>query len=805
VHGGPRILVTDGETRSVVAACRGLAADGFRVTAVAGTRPAPAHWSRSVERRVSLPHPLEDAETFVEGTRRIVEDGSYGVLIPGSDASLDTLSGAREWIEPHVSMGLPPHGAVVASLNKLRVADAAVDAGLAAPETAVCDTADEAVAAAERMGFPVLLKPVSSLIEVAGVPMRVGSVRVDDRERLAGLAPSYGSPCLIERAEEGRIVSYAGVLADGQLLGAAVSRYLRTWYPDAGNVCFSESIEVDPVLTEQVIELLQALRWQGIFELELIERTDGSFAVLDLNPRLYGSVALAIAAGANLPGIWSRWLLGERPPPATARPGVRYRWEDADLRHALSTARGGHPGKAAAILMPRRGTTHPYFVRTDPGPLAARTIELMRLLPKRARPSPQAGAQHDVRDRRVRRRGTPGQVAIIGAGPYGLAAAAHLRNAGVPVRVFGEVLEFWREQMPEGMLLRSRRRSTHISDPEQRLTIDDFEADTGRKLTSPSLTLAEFIDYGRWFQERAVPDVDRRKVRRVEQSGDGFRLQLEDGDRVDVDRVIVAAGLFPFGRRPEPFGSLPPTLVSHSADVRDLSRFAERKVLVVGGGQSALESAALLHEAGAQVEVAVRAPQIWWLAPEDAPKKRNLRSRLPLPPTDVGGFATGWTAAIPDLWRIAPRRLKPTISYRCIRPAGSDWLRPRLEGVPLGMGSTAVAAQPSNGHVSVSLADGGERTFHHVLLGTGYEIDVRRYPFLAPELADQIEVDNGYPQLGAGLESSVPGLHFLGAPAAHTFGPIMRFVVGTWYAAPAVTRRVLGRRQRPLATAFLRR
>jgi FAD-dependent urate hydroxylase len=367
------------------------------------------------------------------------------------------------------------------------------------------------------------------------------------------------------------------------------------------------------------------------------------------------------------------------------------------------------------------------------------------------------------------------------------------------------VLEFWREQMPEGMLLRSRRRSTHISDPERSLTIDDFEAESGRKLTSPSLTLDEFVDYGRWFQERAVPDVDRRKVKRVEQSGGGFRLDLEDGDHVDIDRLIVAAGLFPFGRRPEPFGSLPPALVSHSADVRDLSRFAERKVLVVGGGQSALESAALLNEAGAEVEVAVRAPQIWWLAPEDAPKKRGVRSRLPLPPTDVGGFATGWTAAVPDLWRIAPRRLKPTISYRCIRPAGSDWLRPRLEGVPLGMDAIAVAAQASNGNVSVSLADGSERTFDHVLLGTGYEIDVRRYPFLAPELSAQIEVDNGYPRLRAGLESSVPGLHFLGAPAAHTFGPIMRFVVGTWYAAPSVTRRVLGRRQRPLATAFLRR
>ncbi|MBA3263610.1 MAG: NAD(P)-binding domain-containing protein [Thermoleophilaceae bacterium] len=633
--------------------------------------------------------------------------------------------------------------------------------------------------------------------------MRVGSVWVGDPERLAGLAPLYGTPCLVERAEDGKIVSFAGVLADGRLLATAVSRYVRTWYPEGGNVCFSETIEVPSSLSERVVALLEALGWQGIFELELIERPDGSHAAIDLNPRLYGSLALAIAAGANLPAVWCEWLLGRKPRPTTARPGVRYRWEDADLRHALRVARGGEQGKAAAILRPRRGTTHPYFVAGDPGPFVARAIELVPLLPKRSRAAQQGAARADVHDHRlpVRRR-RAGEVAVIGAGPYGLAAAAHLRHAGVPVRVFGEVLEFWRHQMPEGMLLRSRKRSTHVADPDRKLTIDHYEAATGRTVTKPSLKLAEFIDYGLWFQERAVPDVDRRKVRLLERLDGCFRLELEDGEEVTVDRAVVAAGLFPFGRRPEPFRSLPPALVSHSAEVPDLSRFAERRVLVVGGGQSALESAALLHEAGADVEVAIRAREIKWLSPEGAPRRPGIRSRLPLPPTDVGGFATGWTAALPDLFRLVPRPLKPVVSYRCIRPAGSAWLRPRLEGVPLGMEAVAVGAQASNGSVLINLADGSERVFDHVLLGTGYEIDVRSYPFLSPELARQIDVEGGYPRLRAGFESSVPGLHFLGAPAALTFGPIMRFVVGTWYAAPSVTRRVLGRWQPPLRTAF---
>jgi hypothetical protein len=158
---------------------------------------------------------------------------------------------------------------------------------------------------------------------------------------------------------------------------------------------------------------------------------------------------------------------------------------------------------------------------------------------------------------------------------------------------------------------------------------------------------------------------------------------------------------------------------------------------------------------------------------------------------------------VPDAYRRLPRRLKPVVSYRCIRPAGSGWLRPRLAGVPIEMEAMASKAEAVDGRVRVELDDGSERVVDHVLLGTGYVIDIRRYPFLSPDLAGAIDVGaGGYPVLGAGLESSVPGLHFLGAPAAMAFGPIMRFVVGTWYAAPALARRVVGRRQPPLRRSF---
>jgi hypothetical protein len=181
--------------------------------------------------------------------------------------------------------------------------------------------------------------------------------------------------------------------------------------------------------------------------------------------------------------------------------------------------------------------------------------------------------------------------------------------------------------------------------------------------------------------------------------------------------------------------------------------------------------------------------------PEPEPRRTS-------PPTDVGGGLAGWLVAAPDAFRRLPPRVQARVAYRVNRPAGSGWLRPRLRGVPVSRGRTAVAVEASGGRARVLLDDGTQREVDHVLLGTGYAVDVRRYPFIARGLASQIATAAGYPVLGPGLECSVPGLHFVGAPAAVSFGPIMRFVVGTQYAAPALLRRVLGRRQPPIRFSF---
>ena len=385
-------------------------------------------------------------------------------------------------------------------------------------------------------------------------------------------------------------------------------------------------------------------------------------------------------------------------------------------------------------------------------------------------------------------------VAIVGAGPYGLSAAAHLRAAnGLDIRVFGEPMSFWERHMPKGMLLRSPLAGSHLSDPSRSLTLQAYQKKSGKQVTAP-LPLYRFTDYGRWFQSQAVPDLDRRKVSLVEKNGTGFQLTLEDGESWKARRVIVAAGIVPFAWHPSEFSHLPFTLASHACEHCDLSRFAGKRVAVIGGGQSALESAALLNETGAEVEVLVRAPFVRWLWRQKWFHTFRPVARLLYAPPDVGQAGLSHIVARPNVFRRLPRSLQDRWGKRAIRAAGAAWLNPRCAPIRISTGTSVVSASPVAEQVVLKLSDGTERRVDHVLLATGYRVDVSRYPFLSGRMLESMRRINGYPQLDSGFQTSIPGLHFLGAPAAWSFGPLMRFVAGSEFASLAVTRGILGNR-----------
>lgn len=378
-------------------------------------------------------------------------------------------------------------------------------------------------------------------------------------------------------------------------------------------------------------------------------------------------------------------------------------------------------------------------------------------------------------------------VVVVGAGPYGLSVASHLNRQGVNIRVFGEPMSFWERHMPEGMCLRSPWQASHLSDPAGSLTFDAFQSATGVPVSRP-IPIETFVAYGRWFQSQAAPHLEQRMVTEVERDVQGFRVTLADGEVVRCGRVVVAGGIRPFPVRPSQFSALPREVASHSSEQPDLRRFRGQKVVVIGGGQSALESAVLLHERQAEVELLVRERAVSWTW--QRPWLHTFRpiGTLLYAWPDVGPAFISHAVARPNLYRYLPRRVQDSWRLKSLRPNGVGWLKPRFHNFSVSTGSTVLSASVRGSKVELKLSDGSYRQVDHVLMATGYRVDVRKYEFLSSRLLSQIRLIDGYPVLRDGFESSVAGLHFLGAPAVWSYGPLMRFVAGADFAARAVTR-----------------
>jgi len=344
--------------------------------------------------------------------------------------------------------------------------------------------------------------------------------------------------------------------------------------------------------------------------------------------------------------------------------------------------------------------------------------------------------------------------------------------------------------MPQGMLVRSAWSASSLSDPRSELTLDAYEAARPQPFARP-LPGEELPRYGHWFQERAVPDVDQRLIATVERDGPGFALSTQDGERHSAGRVVIATGLGSFPHRPAQFAGLAGELATHSMDVTEPTRFAGQSVAIIGCGQSAVETAALVSEAGAQVELIARDPAVRWLI-----RGEQLRGidpflqRILYAPTDVGPAGVSRLVAMPNLFRRLPRELQDRLAYRSIRPAATSWLVDRTTDVRMTFSRQVTDARPDGEGVLLELDDGSQRQVDRVILATGYRIDVAGESIVGESLRAQLRLHDGYPVLRRGFESSVAGLHFVGAYSAWSFGPIMRFVAGTKFTAREVAKHV---------------
>jgi len=387
-------------------------------------------------------------------------------------------------------------------------------------------------------------------------------------------------------------------------------------------------------------------------------------------------------------------------------------------------------------------------------------------------------------------------VAIVGAGPYGLSLAAHLRGTGVDARVFGRPMWLWRGAMPAGMFLKSQPFASNLSDPDGAATLRAFCEATGQRYVpyGEPLSLERFTAYGAWFQRTQVPDVVPCLVEHVLPSGSGYELTLDTGERVRALRVVVATGVEHFGYTPPPLDALPPKLCSHSSAHTDLGVFRNQDITVIGGGQSALETAALASEQGARVRVLVRQSTVEWNS-EPLPDHRSLIARFWEPEAALGsGWPTWFYSTRPALFRRLSAGQRVRIARTALGPAGAHWLRPRIQDrIPVHTGHVLTDAAASNGGVRLTVRNReGSSELHtqHVIAGTGYRPDVTRLRFLDRSITFRIETLGGGPAVGPDFQSSVPGLYFVGPAVASTFGPVMRFVHGCDFAARRLSRRL---------------
>lgn len=401
---------------------------------------------------------------------------------------------------------------------------------------------------------------------------------------------------------------------------------------------------------------------------------------------------------------------------------------------------------------------------------------------------------------------------VVGAGPYGLAIASNLASRGVECRVFGSPMAGWKEHMPKGMFLKSTARDSDIGAAVEGFGILDYCRTRGITPYNAGggerpIPIDEFIGYGLWLQEHLVPGIEDARILSVRSAAEGFVVEVDSGEQILTGNVVLAVGTAPFayvppelrgevGGRPLPFGR--DGLISHSAHHADLSALRNQRVAVIGAGQSALESAVLLNEAGATVHLVARRPAIKWI-PAPVPEERGFVDRLMKPPAPLGA---GWDHVLitryAAAYRHLPGRTRLSLLRKLLDPAVAWWLRDRVsDDVEMRLGRSLRGAVGQGDGVVLELeAPGGQvekLPVDHIIAATGYRVGLEPLDMLSPPILKSIATLGGYPRLSATFESSVKGLYFAGLVGAGTFGPMLRFVYGSRFAAQKVSLGIAGK------------
>jgi len=652
----------------------------------------------------------------------------------------------------------------------------------------------------DTFGFPFVLKPTISFPPDASVRLQAAEV-INEAEAITVIQTylSAGAGVLAQQMASGRREGVTLFIADGDVRAACAHVAHRTSPALGGASVLRESLPITEEIYGPAVSLVNAIGLEGVCEVEFRRDAGNRPLLMEVNARLAGTIENAVRSGVDFPLMIWQW--------ATGLPVERHRGYKTGVRTPVgctATCAGcgttsGEPDVPTACPAPGRFRSSPPNSSAPVTSIVSTGMISARPWPSCAPPrgpsesrGPPSPPPRTTREHHV----STDEVLIIGAGPYGLSISAHLRGLGVSHRIVGRPMDTWRAHMPVGMNLKSEPYASDIAAPQAGYDVGAYCRRHGLDYAERlgPLSLERFLDYADWYTGQLVPDVTDITVTDVSPADGGFRVTFADAEPVTVRQVVVATGVLPFARIPDELSGLSSDLVSHSADHRHLDRFSGRRVAVIGAGQSALETAALLHEAGAEPQLIVRGPAINFVDPN--PERLSRIGQIRRPATKL---CEGWHCAVwnsPAAFRLLPQSMRITKARTVLGPAGSWWLKNRVEGVvDVLAGHQVRGAEPTGSGVRLRLEGPRQAAVDvdHVIAGTGFRVDVNRLTFLSDRLRAGIATLSNYPVVSRARQSSVPGLYFAGAPTCVSLGPSERFIGGTHNTARTLARSLASR------------
>ncbi|MFD2442667.1 NAD(P)-binding domain-containing protein [Bacillus sp. CGMCC 1.16607] len=351
-------------------------------------------------------------------------------------------------------------------------------------------------------------------------------------------------------------------------------------------------------------------------------------------------------------------------------------------------------------------------------------------------------------------------VIIIGSGPFGISLGAHAVANNLKYKLFGYPMDFWKNQMPQDMFIRTPHEFVSFSDSKDELTVQQFSKETGKELVTP-LPRPIFVEYASWFAKRAGIEFTPELVTKVVHKEEFYEVTSENGATFTTKNIIVATGVEHYKYLPNFLKEFPEHLVSHTSGYTSFSQFKGKKVVVLGSGQSAWEAAGLLHRDGADVELVYR---------KEGPNYAGSRENE-ITLRDVG-----------DIFYQLPLEEK---KQGWGQSAGSvaHFLKPYVEGIVPQNAGVAIEKmeQINKNEIRLVLSNGTEKIVNHIIAATGFHINIDKVPFFDQSLLMKIEREEDYsqfPKLNESFESNVPGLYFAGPLSSHSHGPTFRFILG---------------------------